>query len=147
VILVDANLLVYAHNADADEHERAREWIERQFSGTARVGLPWVALLAFVRLTSNPAIMRKPARPAAAWRYVLEWLERDNVWIPAPGPAHAKILGGLLTDRSMTSRLVPDAHLAALALEHGLTLCTTDGDFSRFAGLKWHNPLAVAPPA
>ena len=144
MILVDANLLIYAHNPDAPEHERARAWVEREFSGPTRVGLPWLTLLAFVRIASNPVIVRSAVKPAVAWEYVTEWVGRENVWIPAPGARHVEILGRLLSDSTMTSRLVPDAHLAALAIEHGLTLCSTDGDFARFAGLKWHNPLAAS---
>jgi hypothetical protein len=143
VILVDANLLVYAANQGAPEHVRARPWLDAQLSGTARVGLPWPSLLAFVRIVSNPAILRNPVTPAAAWRQVAEWLTCDAVWIPLPGERHVDVLGTLLEDSMVTSRLVPDAHLAALAIEHGLTLCSTDGDFSRFPGLKWENPLAA----
>lgn len=143
MILVDANLLVYAHNADAVEHSIARGWLEHQFNQPSRVGLPWPALLAFVRLVCNPAVVPAPLRPAVAWQYVEEWLALDNVWIPGPGPGHAAVLGGFLGLSQMTARLVPDAHLAALAIEHGLTLCSTDGDFAKFPGLKWLNPLAA----
>jgi toxin-antitoxin system PIN domain toxin len=143
VILVDANLLVYAYNEAAAEHHLAKPWLEREINQPSRVGLPWSSVLSFVRIVSNPAIVRHPLRPAEAWRYVKEWLERDNVWIPLPGSLHVEILGGLLSDPRMTSRLVPDAHLAALAIEHGLTLCSADGDFAKFAGLTWQNPLAA----
>jgi toxin-antitoxin system PIN domain toxin len=141
VILVDANLLVYAANHGAPEHQSARTWFDARLSGTARVGLPWSSLLAFVRLVSNPAIVRHPVRLDDAWRQVEEWLACETVWIPQPTPRHAEVLGPLLKARFMISRLVPDAHLAALAIEHGLTLCSTDGDFSRFRDLQWENPL------
>jgi hypothetical protein len=143
VILVDANLLVYAANRAAPEHEPAREWLDARLNGTPRVGLPWPTLLAFVRIVSNPAIVRQPVPPAEAWRQAREWLACEPAWIPLPGARHPDVLDGLLRDRTVSSRLVPDAHLAALAIEHGLTLCSTDGDFARFEGLKWENPLAA----
>jgi toxin-antitoxin system PIN domain toxin len=143
VILVDANLLVYAANRAAPEHERARTWLDQHLSGTARIGFPWPSLLAFVRIVSNPAILRHPVTPLEGWRQVEDWLGCEAAWIPLPGTRHAEVLGGLLEESIVTSRLVPDAHLAALAIEHGLTLCSTDGDFARFRGLKWKNPLAA----
>jgi toxin-antitoxin system PIN domain toxin len=143
VILVDANLLLYAANRDAPEHDVARSWLDERLNGTVRVGLPWPSLLAFVRIASNPAILQRAVTPAVAWRQAQQWLARDVVWIPLPGAAHVDVLTALLQQRVMSSRLVPDAHLAALAIEHGLTLCSTDGDFARFSGLKWENPLAA----
>lgn len=142
MILVDANLLLYAANRAAPEHERAREWLDGRLNGSAPVGLPWPSLLAFVRLATNPLVVRSPATPPQAWRQVQDWLECRPAWTPVPGDAHRAILGELLAAPWMTSRLVPDAHLAALAVEHGLTLYSTDGDFSRFPGLRWENPLA-----
>lgn len=144
MILVDANLLLYAANQAAPEHEAAREWLDAHLSGTARVGLPWPSLLAFVRLASNPLVMRQPVPVAKAWQQVEQWLGAGPAWTPTPTARHAEVLGALYEPSWMTSRLVPDAHLAALAIEHGLTLCSTDGDFARFAGLHWQNPLA--PP-
>ena len=144
MILVDANLLVYAANQAAPEHERARQWLDGHLSGTARVGLPWPSLLAFVRIVSNPSVLRHPVTPKDAWRQVKDWLGCNAAWVPVPGPQHAEVLERLIDDPLITSRLVPDAHLAALAIEHGLTLCSTDGDFARFSGLKWENPLAAA---
>jgi toxin-antitoxin system PIN domain toxin len=143
VILVDANLLLYAANHDAPEHDVARSWLDAQLNGSVRVGLPWPSLIAFVRIASNPAILQRAVAPAVAWRQVQQWLARDVVWIPVPGAAHGDVLTTLLTERVISSRLVPDAHLAALAIEHGLTLCSTDGDFARFPGLRWENPLAA----
>jgi len=143
VILVDANLLVYAANRAAPEHERARVWLDARLNGTARVGLPWPSLLAFVRLTTNPLVVSKPVSARAAWTQVREWLTCEPAWIPLPGDEHIALFGELLELEWMTARLVPDAHLAALAMEHGLTCCSTDGDFARFPGLKWENPLAA----
>ena len=143
MILVDANLLLYAANRDAPEHDAARAWLDERLNGTARVGLPWPSLLAFTRIASNPAIVRRAVTPAEAWRQVRDWLDCETAWIPLPGARHAEVMSELLEPRSIASRLVPDAHLAALAIEHGLTLCSTDGDFARFRGLKWENPLAA----
>jgi uncharacterized protein len=143
MIVVDANLLLYAANHAAPEHEPARTWLDGRLNGSVGVGFPWPSLLAFVRLTTNPMVVRHPVTPAAAWRQVDEWLACEPATVPLPGEAHRGILAGFLTAPWMTSRLVPDAHLAALAIEHGLTLYSTDGDFAKFPGLKWENPLAA----
>ena len=141
MILVDANLLLYAANHSAPEHEAARNWLDEKLSGTARVGLPWPSVLAFVRLASNPLVVREPVAVAVAWRQVVDWLTSEGAWIPQPTERHADVLGELCAKPWMTARLVPDAHLAALAIEHGVTLCSTDGDFARFPDLEWVNPL------
>ena len=141
MILVDANLLVYAHTATMLQHEAARAWLDEQLNGRWRVGLPWPSLLAFVRLVSNPRVFERPEPVAAAWRQVETWLDCESVWIPQPTERHRAILGALLGQHQAQANLVPDAHLAALALEHGLILCSADSDFSRFAGLQWQNPL------
>ena len=143
MILVDANLLLYAANQAAPEHERTRAWLDDRLNGTVPVGLPWPSLLAFVRLATNPVVVRHPVTPAEAWRQVDEWLTCEAAWLPLPGSGHRGIVGGFLQASWMTSRLVPDAHLAALALEHGLTLQSTDGDFAKFPDLRWENPLAA----
>lgn len=144
MILVDANLLLYAANHAAPEHDRARAWLDDQLSGSARVGLPWPSLLAFVRIASAAAVTRSPISPATAWTQVEEWLAARPAWIPRPTERHGDVLRELLRQPWMTSRLVPDAHLAALAIEHGLTMCSADGDFARFPGLNFRNPLAAA---
>jgi uncharacterized protein len=146
MILVDANLLVYAHVTSLPEHDHAHAWLDLRLNGVARVGLPWPSLLSFVRLVSNPRIFERAQPVRDAWRQVEDWLACESVWIPAPTERHAATLGGLLAAQPLRSDLVPDAHLAALAIEHGLTLCSTDGDFARFAGLKWTNPLAAGEP-
>lgn len=142
-MLLDANILLYAANRGAPEHDRARTWLDSKLSGTARVGLPWPSLLAFVRLATNPLVLSRPATMPAAWSQVEEWLTAAPAWIPTPGDRHAELLARFCREPWMTSRLVPDAHLAALAIEHGLRLCSSDGDFARFPGLEWHNPLAA----
>ena len=141
MILVDANLLLYAHIQSYPQHEAARNWLDGRLNGTPRVGLPWPSLLAFVRIASNPRLFEQPLSVGRAWQQVASWLALESVWIPLPTVRHAEVLGGLLAEATFAANLVPDAHLAALAIEHGLTLCTSDGDFSRFAGLAWTNPL------
>lgn len=141
MILVDANLLVYAHVDTFSEHAAARDWLDRVLNGPSQVGLPWESLLAFLRLVTNPRIFERPERTPDAWRQVEAWLGADTVWIPQPTERHAEILAGLLAAPGVQANLVPDAHLAALAIGHGLELCSTDGDFARFPELRWENPL------
>ena len=143
MILVDANLLIYAHVSTFSQHEKAREWLDTQLNGTAPVGLPWHSLLAFLRIVTNPRVFEEPESMDDSWRQVLAWLGCEAAWIPAPGDQHTEILGQLLKALGVQGNLVPDAHLAALTMEHGLILCSTDGDFGRFPGLRWRNPLAA----
>jgi uncharacterized protein len=140
VILVDANILIYASAPDSDHHGAAKEWLDDRLNGSSRVGLPWPSLLAFMRIVSNPRLFEK-ASLTHARAQVEAWLALPVTWIPAPTEEHTRILGDLLASES-SHRLVPDAHLAALALEHGLVLCSSDGDFARFHQLRWENPLA-----
>ena len=142
MILVDANLLLYAKYADYEQHPTALAWLDERLNGTARVGLPWVSLLAFLRIGTNPRLRPRPMSTRQAWTQVQEWLALANVWIPEPNEGHVEILGTLLASTRATGNLISDAHLAALAIEHGLVLCSTDGDFARFAGLRWQNPIA-----
>ena len=142
MILVDANILIYATDPRSERHEQARSWLDGQLSGDARVGLPWESLLAYLRIVTNSRVFERPQSVTVAWRHVEEWLDCECVWVPAPGPAHRSILAGLLGDLGGGPKLIPDAHLAALAIEHGLALCSYDGDFARFKGLRWMNPLA-----
>ncbi len=142
MILVDANLLVYAAAPQLPQHPAARAWLDARLNGEARVGLPWASLLAFLRLVTDPRVFEPAAGMAEAWRQMEEWLEQPTVWIPQPTERHAEVLGRLLSESGGAARLVPDAHLAALAIEHGLELCSNDGDFARFRGLRWSNPLA-----
>jgi toxin-antitoxin system PIN domain toxin len=143
VILVDVNILLYATNSEADQHAKSREWLDGKIGGTGPVGLPWPTLLAFLRVATNPRAFRIPLTMATAWQQVSTWLSSETVWTPQPTERHAAILGELLALPGVYGNLVPDAHLAALAIEHGLTLCSTDGDFARFPGLTWLNPLAA----
>jgi len=143
VILVDANILIYATDPRSDRHEKARTWLDTQLNSEIRVALPWQSLLAFLRIVTNPRVFERPLSLTAAWRHIGEWLDWDHVWIPVPGPAHRSILSELLVNLGGGPNLIPDAHLAALAIEHGLTLCSNDGDFARFRALRWTNPLVL----
>jgi toxin-antitoxin system PIN domain toxin len=142
VILVDANLLIYARVASLAEHHAARAWLDARLNGSALVGLPWPSLVAFLRIVTNPRIFERPESVASAWEQVEAWLRCPVVWIPQPTENHKSVLAPLLARLGGGANLIPDAHLAALAIEHGLALCSTDGDFARFPGLKWTNPLA-----
>jgi toxin-antitoxin system PIN domain toxin len=140
MILIDANILIYAHVPTLPHHEAARRWLEEQLN-ESRVGFPWPSLLAFMRLVTNPRIFERPASITEAWSRVEEWLALPSVWIPQPTERHSQILGELLRKVVDRPTLIPDAHLAALAIEHDLILCSTDGDFTRFPQVRWLNPL------
>ena|SRR5437868_4335789 len=142
MILVDANLLVYARVASLPQHSQAKRWLDERLNSAVSVALPWSSLLSFVRLVSNPRIFSKPEAIISAWQQVESWLDCPCVWIPSPTERHREVLGPLLSAASIRANLIPDAHLAALAIEHGLTLYSTDGDFARFPNLKWENPLS-----
>jgi hypothetical protein len=141
VILVDVNLLLFGTIASVPEHDQARRWLESTINGDSPVGLPWSCLLRFVRLASSRKAFREPLPLAEAWHEVERWLDRPNVWVPMPTDRHREVLAPLLEKCATRSELVSDAHLAALAIEHGLVLCSADGDFARFPGLRWENPL------
>lgn len=141
-MLLDANLLLYAVDQRADRHESAIAWLTEQLNGSRRVGIPWSSLGAFLRIATHPRAFPRPLSPMTAWERVSDWLAAPTTWIPTPGPGHAGILGDLIVQHDARGNLVPDAMLAALAIEHGLTLCSTDTDFARFRELHWDNPLA-----
>lgn len=145
VILIDANLLLYAHLAGPN-HAVAREWLDDRLWGTARVGLPWPSLLAFLRLVTNPRVTERPEKLGDAWAQVRDWLSCEAAWIPMPTEAHADLLEEMLAKDPGGANRVPDAHLAALAVEHGLVLCTADAGFSRYPRLRWENPLDAGKP-
>lgn len=140
MILLDANLLVYAYSRNSPYHDESAGWVEEQMAGSERIGLPWPSILSFVRLMTNPAVSQPAVSPTEAWEAVNEWLDSPVVWIPQPTERHAGILGPLMKYVSRPNH-VADAHLAALAFEHNLTLYTNDGGFTRFPGLRWRNPL------
>jgi len=142
VILVDANLLIYAVNADFGSHRKARAWLESVISGPETVGLSWNVLLAFLRLTTRSAAMRHPLSSNEAFNLMDAWLNQPSVSVVQAGPCHLRILRDLLLPLGIAGNLTSDAHLAALAIEYGAVLCSSDTDFGRFQGLKWCNPLA-----
>ncbi len=140
--LIDANLLIYAYHPASEHHRRARAWLEDVLSDDEPVGLPWQTILAFLRLVTNPRVFKTPISMPEAVSAVSEWLEQPAVWILDPGERHWSVLQRLLPDAQAGGPLVVDAHLAALAIEHGATLCTHDRDFARFPGLRVSYPLA-----
>jgi len=142
VILVDANLLIYAVDADSPHHARARRWLEETLSGDTRVGLPWVVILAFLRITTRSGILGRPLPADDAIAYVESWLRQPYVEAVAPGENHWPVLRSLLQASGTAGNLTADAHLAALALEHGCSIATADNDFRRFAGVTCINPVA-----
>ena len=116
MILVDGNLLVYAWGRDLSQHESARAWLDERLSGTTAVGLPWPSLLTFLRLVSNPRVFERPAPIAQAWAQIEAWLACRSAWIPLPTEEHREVLGRLVRESSAAANLIPDAHLAALAI-------------------------------
>ncbi len=144
MIVVDVNLLVYATVEEYPQHAAARRWLEGRLGGLHGVGLPWATLTGYVRIVSNPRIMERPMPLPRAWDQVEEWLALDVTFTPEPTLRHGEVLAGLLSAVGNRANLVPDAHLAALAIEYGLTLCSTDADFARFPSLAWGNPLLEA---
>lgn len=144
MILVDTNILVYSRTGGARQQTAAASWLDEQLAGPARVGLPWESLVGYTRIMSNPRIFSRAMAVGQAWEHVEDWLGRPSAWTPVPGDRHREVLGELLRVVRPASAVVHDAHLAALAIEHGLVLASTDRDFARFPGLRWENPLAEA---
>jgi toxin-antitoxin system PIN domain toxin len=142
-MLLDANLLLYAADERSPHNRQAVEWIEERLNGSRRVGLPWQSLVAFLRVSTHPRILASPLAPGDAWHQVEDWLAAPAAWVPVPGPSHAELLGELIVRYGIAGNLVPDAQLAALALEHGLAVCSTDTDFARFREIRWTNPLVA----
>jgi uncharacterized protein len=142
MIIPDLNLLIYAYNDDAPEHSRAKAWWESCLSEIRPVGLPWVVMLGYVRLITGRVAMADPFSARDAIGHVRSWIERPQVEILTPGPRHLDLVDSLMRDAQASGNLAVDAHLAALAIEHRAELHSNDGDFSRFPGLKWINPLA-----
>jgi uncharacterized protein len=141
VILLDVNLLLYAHNAGAREHSRAAPWLKTMLSGDETVAFSWETILGFLRLATAPRLFVRPLELDEAVGLVGIWLALDNVVMIDPHERHWQILKGLLPGGRARGSLIMDAHLAALAIEHGATLCTNDRDFLRFPGLKVEFPL------
>lgn len=143
MILVDANLLLYAYDPDSPQHDVSRHWLEARLSGAELVRFTWLTLWAFMRISTNSRIFARPLTAAEAHEAVGAWLDQPNAGVIEPGERHQEILGLLLAGGQASGGLVMDAALAAIAIEHGATLCSTDRDFSRFDGLDWHNPIGT----
>ena len=141
-MLLDANLLLYAVYERAAQHEAAVSWLNEKLNGSRRVGFPWQSLAAFLRISTHPRAFDRPLPPETAWERVADWLAVPAAWIPQPGNGYPELLAALMVRHEVRGNLVPDAQLAALALEHGLTICSADTDFARFDGVRWENPLA-----
>lgn len=144
-LLLDTNLLVYAAMPAMEEHAAARTWLRARYEDTAElVGVSWPTLYAFVRLASSRRIMGDDASPlGGAWRAAMAFVEQENARLIEAGPVHASIAAELVATPGLTSNDVPDVQLAALAIEHGLTLCTHDHGFARFGRLAWTDPLGA----
>lgn len=144
MILLDANVLLYAYSPASEHHEPCRAWLDAALNGTEQVGLPWQTILAFVRIATNARVFRRPLRAVDAIEIVDEWLECPQVILVGPTDDYWAVLKVQLADAQVCGPLVTDAALASLALEQGARLCTTDRDFARFRGLKLVNPLEPA---
>jgi uncharacterized protein len=140
VKLLDANILLYAYDSDSPQHTACRAWLEAAFNAEETVALPWQTSLAFVRIATNPRAVRRPLTASEACDIVGSWLLRPNVVILAAGERFWEIFKAQMLEAQVSGPLVTDTALAALALEHGATICSTDRDFRRFEGLKLLNP-------
>jgi hypothetical protein len=142
VIVLDANILLYAYDSASSHHAKARAWTEQIFSGTAAVGLPWQTAAAFLRIMTNPRLPGERFSLQEAVQVVDSWLEQPNTRVLGPGDDHWLLFRQMIVEGQAQGPLVTDAQLAALTIENGGVLHTTDRDFARFPGLRWINPLA-----
>jgi toxin-antitoxin system PIN domain toxin len=142
VIILDANILLYAYDSTSDLHQKARAWIESVFSGLEPVGIPWQTVSAFVRIMTNTRLPGERFTTEEAVQLVDDWLAQPNVRLLAPGEHHWALFRQMMVDGQASGELVTDAALAAVTVEYGGMLNTTDRDFARFLGLRWTNPLA-----
>jgi hypothetical protein len=142
VTIIDANILLYAYDANAQQHNRADKWLNALLASDEQIGLPWITLWAFIRLSTNTRILTQPLDIGEVFSIVREWISQPAVVVPQPGPRHAAILERLVVGTGARAGMVTDAALAALAIENGATLASADYDFRRFPELKWVNPLA-----
>jgi uncharacterized protein len=142
VKLPDVNLLLYALDETSPHHSRARPWLEALLSRSQPVGFAWTVLLAFLRLSTRAQIFAEPLQPAEAFDVVEGWLAQPCAIVVEPTERHLAVLRGLVEPLGTAGNITTDAHLAALAIEHGAELCSADADFQRFPGLRWVNPLA-----
>jgi toxin-antitoxin system PIN domain toxin len=140
--IVDANILLYAVDEDAPLHRKAKSWFEKALSGTEMVGFEWTVLLAFLRLSTRAAVFPNPLRSNDAFALIDAWLSQPCAVIVQPTDRHLEVLKEILAPFGTAGNLTSDAHLAAVAREHGADLCSCDADFARFPGVRWTNPLA-----
>lgn len=140
-VFVDANILIFAADRESPHHERAASWLTAALTGPTHVGIPWESVLAYLRISTHPASSRQPLSHDVAWADVENWLGCANVWIPAATPRHGEVYADLARRYAVAGNLVPDAHLAALAIEHGVALASADSDFARFKELRWIDPI------
>ena len=143
MILVDANLLVYAYVTSDARHAAARSWLDGVLSGPNPVGLPWESLNAFVRIVTNPRFFSRPSTVVEAYQQVRRWLTVGNTWVPVPADHHADLLGDLLDTPDLQPGDIHDAHLVALAISHGLRIASHDSGFARFPTARWFDPLTA----
>ena len=146
MIMVDANVLIYAYDLGSPRHAAAARWLEDRLNGEEEVRFPLITLLAFLRITTNPAVFHRPLTTERAISLVKAWLARPNVTMASPTERHWQVLEQTATAGQARGALLMDAHLAALASEHGATLATTDRDFTRFPGLRTQDPLKGSRP-
>lgn len=139
--LIDLNVLLYVVNEDSVHHARVLAWWKQALNDDEPLGLPWVVLLGFLRIATNPDVFPRPLTPDAAAAKVAGWLSLDSTRLVQERDEHWNILRALLSETGTAGNLVTDAHLAALAISHGAELVSCDGDFARFKGLRWHNPI------
>lgn len=144
MILIDANILLYAHTEGSQEQERCRKWLLSAFGSAVPVCLSWLTICAFLRITTHPRLLARPLGMKDATAIVEQWVGHPNCVVLQPGDRHWQLLSKLLAGGTVTGAKVMDAHLAALAIEHGATLASADRDFRSFKGLRLVNPLAVA---
>jgi len=140
-MIVDANLLLYAVDESSPHHRMASQWLTGVLNGNRRVGIPWQTIGAFLRISTHPRVTANPMNAQQAWSFIDEWLGSGPVWIPPATERTSAVLAQLVATVGITGNLVPDAQIAALAVEHGLTVCSADTDFARFDNVRWHNPL------
>jgi toxin-antitoxin system PIN domain toxin len=146
VKLPDVNLFLYAYDSHSIRHEPASAWLEQTLSGTETVGLAWIVLLAFIRLSTRSVVVEEPLAVETAIELVQSWLDQPCVTVVSPTERHPAVLRELLAPLGTAGNLTTDAHLAALAIEHGAQLCSSDTDFARFGGLRWKDPLSPKQP-
>ncbi len=138
--VVDVNVLLYAVNHDSEHHETAREWLDTALIQVETIGFTWSVVLAFLRVSTHPAVFARPLTPDESLATMRTWLAQPSATIVEPTSRHLGVLGGLLVEAGMAGNLVNDAHLAAVAIENAAELISYDSDFGRFAGLTWSRP-------